>query len=89
MRTFIVADAVAATAAAQRDAPQTIAFNRVFPNAGQIGLFFAARDGSRERPLLAQRDVDYNATWSPDGAWIVFTSERAGSADLPGPRPCS
>ena len=27
-------------------------------------------------------DTDYDATWSPDGASIVFTSERDGSADL-------
>src|SRR5205823_5605226 len=26
--------------------------------------------------------LDYNPAWSADGAWIVFTSERAGSADL-------
>ena len=27
-------------------------------------------------------DIDYDAAWSPDGASIVFTSERDGSADL-------
>ena len=27
-------------------------------------------------------DVDYDAAWSPDGAWIAFTSERNGSADI-------
>ena len=26
--------------------------------------------------------MDYDAAWSPDGQWIVFTSERDGSADL-------
>jgi Tol biopolymer transport system component len=26
--------------------------------------------------------MDYNASWSRKGDWIVFTSERAGSADL-------
>ncbi|NBB74512.1 MAG: hypothetical protein GVY35_12645 [Bacteroidetes bacterium] len=26
--------------------------------------------------------LDYNATFSPDGRWLVFTSERKGNADL-------
>src|SRR6185503_8361490 len=39
-------------------------------------------DGSDERPLLPAAGVDYDATWSPDGATIVFTSDREGSPDL-------
>ncbi len=62
--------------------PQQIAFTRVFPNAGQIGLFVAAADGTGERPLFPSPGIDYDATWSPDGASIVFTSDREGSADL-------
>lgn len=69
----------ALTAAAE---PQKISFARVFPNAGQIGLFIASSDGSGERPLLGNQEMDYDAVWSPDGATIVFTSERDGSADL-------
>ncbi len=59
-----------------------IAFTRVFPNAGQIGLFIAAADGSGERPLFDTPGFDYDATWSPDGATIVYTSDRDGSPDL-------
>ena len=62
--------------------PKRIAYTRVFPNAGQIGLFVAAADGSDEHPLLAVRDIDYDAVWAPDGRSIVFTSDRDGSADL-------
>lgn len=62
--------------------PQKIVFTRVFPNEGQIGMFIAARDGSDERPLLTTLDMDYDPVWSPDGQWIVFTSDREGSADL-------
>src|SRR5262245_34183267 len=61
---------------------QKIVFARPFPNAGQIVLYTAAADGSDERPLLGVRDWDYDGAWSPDGASIVFTSERGGSADL-------
>src|SRR5947207_13919609 len=78
---LLVAAAIAATAASAA-APQKIVFARVFPNAGQIGLFIAAADGSDEHPLLAGPYMDYDAAWSPDGASIVFTSERDGSADL-------
>ena len=62
--------------------PHQIAFTRVFPNAGQIGLFVAAADGSDERPLFDTPGIDYDATWSPDGATIVYTSDREGSPDL-------
>src|SRR5262245_11941960 len=84
MRTaFVVAAAgCLSLAAAAPPEPQNIVFARVFPQPGQIGLYIAAADGSDEHPLLASRDTDYDPVWSPDGASIVFTSERDGSADL-------
>ena len=60
--------------------PRTIVFTRI--GGYQIGLFVSRADGSDERPLLTSDSVDYNSVWSPDGKWIVFTSERNGSADL-------
>src|SRR5215470_14021292 len=69
-------------AAAAASGPRNIVFARVFPQPGQISLFVAAADGSDEHPLLPVRDTDYDAVFSPDGASIVFTSERDGSADL-------
>lgn len=57
-----------------------ILFNRIGP--AQTGLFVADVDGRNERPLLPATGLDYNASFSPDGRWIVFTSERNGSADL-------
>ena len=86
MRGWILAIVLAA-AAAVPPPTQKIAFARVFPNHGQIGLFVAAADGADEHPLLASQDIDYDPAWSPDGAWIVFTSEREGSADLYRARP--
>ena len=81
MRILLVIVAVSGLVAAAPE-PQKIALTRVFPGPGQIGLFIAAADGSDERPLLAVRDADYDPVWAPDGASIVFTSEREGSADL-------
>jgi Tol biopolymer transport system component len=72
----------AATLAAAAAPPERIIFARVFPQPGQIGLFIANADGSNERPLLGNHEMDYDAVWSPDAASIVFTSERNGSADL-------
>ena len=68
--------------AATSAGPEKIVFARVFPNAGQLGLFISAADGSGEHPLLTSTDIDYDPVWSPDGASIVFTSDREGSADL-------
>jgi Tol biopolymer transport system component len=45
-------------------------------------LFIADADGSHARKLVAGLEIDYNASFSSDGEWVVFTSERHGSADI-------
>src|SRR5262245_14825514 len=45
-------------------------------------LLIASADGSGAHALLPHPANDYNASFSADGRWIVFTSERNGSADL-------
>lgn len=45
-------------------------------------LFIADADGANARKLVAGLELDYNASFSFDGQWIVFTSERHGSADI-------
>ena len=57
-----------------------IVFSRLAPD--HSGLFIADADGAHERPLLPATGLDYNASFSYDGEWIVFTSERGGSADI-------
>jgi Tol biopolymer transport system component/pimeloyl-ACP methyl ester carboxylesterase len=61
-------------------AKERILLNRIGPF--QSRLFISKGDGSEERPLLAVSGFDYNASFSSDGKWIVFTSERNGSADI-------
>jgi TolB protein len=45
-------------------------------------IYLFDEPGGEPRRLTDDPALDYNAVFSPDGRWIVFTSERAGSADL-------
>ena len=54
----------------------TMLLNRVGPT--QSELYVANADGSGEHKLIATPGFDYHAAYSPDGQWIVFTSERDG-----------
>ncbi len=60
--------------------PVRLQFSRVGPT--RIGLFLANADGSSERALLPADSLDYTPSYSVDGKWIAFTSERGGSADI-------
>jgi hypothetical protein len=61
-------------------AKERILLYRIGPS--ESTLFIANADGSDERPLLPNSGFDYNASFSADGKWIIFTSERGGSADI-------
>jgi Tol biopolymer transport system component len=61
-------------------AKNTILVNRIGPSAGE--LFIANADGSGERKLNSGGSMDYDAMFSADGKWIVFTSERKGSSNI-------
>jgi TolB protein len=45
-------------------------------------LFIADANGMNAKPLQSHETLDYNASFSKDGKWILFTSERNGSADI-------
>lgn len=54
--------------------------NRIAP--GTSELFLANADGSHERKLLGNDSTyDYHASFSPDGEWIIFTTERNGDGN--------
>jgi Tol biopolymer transport system component len=61
-------------------AKDTILVNRIGPSASE--LVVANGDGSNERKLFAETGFDYDASFSADGKWIVFTSERKGAANI-------
>ena len=79
---FSVGLALSATLSWSAGPKTTMLMNRLGPSA--MTLCLANADGSGERPLFSSSGFDYNASFSPDGKWIVFTSERNGSgqADL-------
>lgn len=64
-------------------AKDVMLMNRIGPT--QSELYVANADGSGERKLFSTTGTfDYDANYSYDGKWIVFTSERngLGQADL-------
>ena len=72
---------------------ETIVYSSILPANWDLYLFDGP--GSAPRRLTTDPGLDYNAAISPDGRWVVFTSERTGSPDLyvldlhgdAGPRP--
>jgi Tol biopolymer transport system component len=77
--------AVLLSVSAVAPARDVMLMNRIAPS--KMELFVANTDGSGEHRLLpTSTGMDYDASFSPDGKWIVFTSERdaagSGQADL-------
>jgi TolB protein len=63
----------------------TIAFAHFGPR--NTDLFIADADGKNAKPLVVHGENDYNASFSADGEWVLFTSHRNGSADIYRVRP--
>ena len=74
-------------------ARETIVYSSIQPANWDLYLFDGP--GAEPRRLTTDPGLDYNGVISPDGRWVVFTSERTGSPDLyvldlhgdDGPRP--
>jgi Tol biopolymer transport system component len=78
---FLIACLLAAMLPAQTsEAPYTIAYSGFAPL--NTDIFMAAPDGRAATPFLPHHALDYNASFSRDGEWIVFTSHRDGSAEI-------
>ena len=78
---FFLLLGILSLASAQRaSTKRTILANRIGPSAGE--LFIANGDGSGERKISSGGNMDYDAMFSADGKWIVFTSERNGAANI-------
>jgi Tol biopolymer transport system component len=55
------------------------------PGAGESktrDIFISRTDGTGRRRLITDPANDGNATWTPDGRFVLFTSDRAGTMDL-------
>lgn len=70
-------------------APAAPTYEIAFASLGPINadMFTADADGNHATPLLPHAGFDGNGSFSRDGQWIVFTSERDGSYDIYRARP--
>jgi Tol biopolymer transport system component len=59
---------------------EAVVYTTLRPPNWDIYLF--DKPGGAPRRLTADPALDYNAVFSPDGGWVVFTSERTGNTDL-------
>jgi Tol biopolymer transport system component len=85
MSTPVVLASLVFAVAALGAARQSYAQDRVYVDqygALRSELFIADADGRNPHKLVPGNERDYNASFSFDGEWVVFTSERTGSADL-------
>lgn len=76
--------ASAFTGAVEARAKPVMLMNRIGPS--KMELFISNADGTGEHKLMPASNFDYDPSFSSDGKWIVFTSERdaegAGQADI-------
>jgi hypothetical protein len=64
--------------------PAEPTYQLAFANQGPINteIFIADADGNNAKVLLPNPGLDYNASFSHDGKWVIFTSNRNGSSDI-------
>jgi Tol biopolymer transport system component len=71
---------VSPPSAAAPGAGERIVYSSLRP--GNWDVYYFARPGTAPRRLTDHPGLDYDAALSPDGRWVVFTSERRGNPDL-------
>ncbi len=77
-----VTDDTGGVRGAQQPQPrgETIVYSSIQPSNWDLYLFDGP--GSTPRRLTTDPGLDYSGVISPDGRWVVFTSERSGNPDL-------
>ena len=68
-----------------KECPAPVAFGQgryVWPIYTSYDIFVADADGSNIELLIGGEGYDAEATASPDGKWIIFTSTRSGDLEL-------
>jgi Tol biopolymer transport system component len=72
----VLAQRLADAQAQTRKKKGVMLMNRIGPSASE--LYIANADGTDERKFLQNSVFEYHASFSPDGKWVLFTSERNG-----------
>ncbi|NMB80208.1 MAG: hypothetical protein GYA14_00125 [Ignavibacteria bacterium] len=75
----------ASTHEADAKCPETVMFSGgryVWPIYKSYNIYVANADGSKPELLIGGESYDAEATVSPDGRYIIFTSTRSGDLDL-------
>jgi len=75
----------ASTHAKNEKCPETVSFKDsryVWSIYDSYDIYIANSDGSNLKPLIKGKGYDAEATVSPDGKYIVFTSTRSGDLEL-------
>ncbi len=70
----------ASSTAAASAGNERIVYSSLRP--GNWDVFYFASAGAAPRRLTDHPGLDYDAALSPNGRWVVFTSERRGNPDL-------
>lgn len=74
------AQAVRSGAQNDTDSGERIVFSSLRP--GNWDVYHFERHGAQPTRLTTHAGLDYEPVFSPDGRWVVFTSERRGNPDL-------